>query len=240
MAFSMTHRMTSRPTKYLIGIDEAGRGPLAGPLSVAAVCVPVGVAVADICAGVTDSKKLSPSRREEIYCVLETARTKTVRPTVRPRGSDKAMQHPVLHRGGMVCMYAHTHIMPATLDKWGMGKALRVAVARVLDKLAIDPGQARVLLDGSLKAPATYTDQQTIIKGDLTEPIIGAASIIAKVRRDRAMVRYARRYPQYGFEQHKGYGTRAHCKAVQTYGPCAIHRQRFLNNFIVSDPRGLT
>lgn len=209
--------MVSSKTKYLVGIDEAGRGPLAGPLSVAAVCVPVGVDVADICAGVTDSKRLSPSRREEIYKNIETL---SVQPSVRLSG---------LHKGGAIITFAHAHIMPATLDRWGMGKALRVAVARVLDKLELDPARVKVLLDGSLRAPAEYTDQQTIIKGDLTEPIIGAASIIAKVRRDRTMVRYAAQYPEYGFERHKGYGTVVHRRAIRRCGPCVIHRQRFLS-----------
>ncbi|MEX0924688.1 MAG: ribonuclease HII [Candidatus Paceibacterota bacterium] len=214
--------------KYLIGIDEAGRGPLAGPLSVAAVCVPVGVNILDICEGVTDSKKLSPERREEIYRVLENAQIKNS----RPRSSDKAMQHRVLHRGGEVCMYAHTHVMPSTLDRWGMTKSLQVAVARVLGKLPVDPKEVRVLLDGSLKAPAEYENQETIIKGDCSESIIGAASIIAKVRRDQSMVRYAKQYPEYGFEQHKGYGTVVHRARIKKYGPCVIHRKRFIKRLI--------
>lgn len=188
---------------YVVGIDEAGRGPLAGPLSVAAVCLPIDQSVNDICVGVADSKQLSAEKREELFFyIINHAR------------------------------WAHVHIMPTSLDRLGMTKALSTAVARVLAKLNPPPERAEIKLDGTLKAPPAYARQKTITKGDITEPIISAASIVAKVRRDRSMIRYAKQFPQYGFERHKGYGTSAHRQAIEQHGPCRIHRKRFLKSVV--------
>jgi len=114
------------------------------------------------------------------------------------------------------------------IDRNGMGWALRTAVARVLAKLSLPLNETSILLDGGLKAPANYINQKTIIRGDEKEWLIALASIIAKVKRDRFLVRLARKYPEYGFERHKGYGTKAHYEAIKRYGLCQIHRKSFL------------
>lgn len=204
--------------RYIVGIDEAGRGPLAGPLSVAAVCLSVQKRLStkeiieDICLGVRDSKQLSFKNRDHIFDKLVTASKST--------------------ESGF--SYSATFVKPATIDRWGMSKALHSAVSRVLSKLNISPDISDIRLDGSLKAPDEYKNQETIIKGDVTEPVISAASVIAKVRRDQAMIRYSKVFPEYGFDRHKGYGTFEHRKAIKKYGPSEIHRQIFLRNVIKS------
>ncbi len=123
--------------------------------------------------------------------------------------------------------------MPAhEIDGMGISHAIEKAIHIVLDTLSLDPTQTEVLLDGSLKAPKKFSIQTTIIKGDEKIPLIGAASIVAKVIRDRHMEEQARLYPQYGFEKHKGYGTDQHRKAIRKHGPCAIHRKTFLSRIL--------
>lgn len=190
--------------KFVLGVDEAGRGPLAGPVSVGAVIVQQGFDVATEFPGVADSKKLSEKKREALYAMLE-ARTAMgdVRFTVEFESA-------------------------LTIDTDGIAPAVRRAVARAVTKLAPDASLVRVQLDGSLRAPVEYA-QETIIGGDASIPLISLASIAAKVERDRLMCRLAEEYPQYGFETHKGYGTRAHYEALGEHGLCAIHRRTFIH-----------
>ena len=193
--------------RYLIGIDEAGRGPLAGPVSVGAVMVPGDFDVLSAFPGVKDSKLLSPEKREEIYAEA----------TRRERAGDIRF---------CVRFSAHTYI-----DEFGITKAVQSAVARGVRALAQRPDDVKVFLDGLLCAPLQY-EQETIIHGDILVPIISLASVIAKVSRDRVMRRFARSFPQYGFEQHKGYGTKQHCVAIERFGTCPIHRMTYCTRFL--------
>ena len=198
--------------KRLIGIDEAGRGPIAGPVAVAvfAVSKEVQYRVLDFFPKrkVRDSKKLAPAVREQIFKLLQKAKT----------------------RGEI--SYAVSFSSTRIIDRRGITFAIRRALATSLKKLGVNPRQATVLLDGGLKAPEEFIFQRTIIKGDEKEPVIALASFMAKVSRDRKMRRFALKYPRYGFEAHKGYGTRAHYKALKKYGLSAIHRRSFLKNIV--------
>ncbi|MBI2052817.1 MAG: ribonuclease HII [Candidatus Ryanbacteria bacterium] len=185
-------------SKVIIGIDEAGRGPLAGPLVVAAVA---GIDAKDL-RGIRDSKRLTKLGRERWYRFL------------RQKG---------------LCRFAS--VSPHAIDCNGIVPSTRKAVGRLLSRLSKNYKQkttnCSILLDGSLFAPKTYKNQRTVIRGDERIPIIAAASIIAKVTRDRKMMKMHIQYPLYGFERHKGYGTRAHFAAIRTHGLSDIHRRSF-------------
>ena len=209
---------------YIIGIDEVGRGALAGPVTVAVVAIKIKIThkrsisrfdldIFDVLAGIKDSKRLTPQQREEWAKKLKY---------------DQRF------------MWAVASVSAKVIDKIGIAKAANLAVARVIRKplrLSFNSFRVRrpsrdmlLLLDGGLKAPECY-NQQTIIRGDETIPIIAAASIIAKVHRDRLMVRHHKRFPRYGFDSHKGYGTLKHRKAIRRYGVIfSLHRQRFLTH----------
>jgi ribonuclease HII len=187
---------------FVIGVDEAGRGPLAGPVAVGAVSVPADFDWG-LLDGVTDSKKLSPEKREMIF---NRARVLKKRGTIR---------------------YRVSLVNARMIDREGITSAVRLGIMRSLSALEIDPKDARVKLDGLLYAPPRYTFQETIIRGDESELVIGLASILAKVTRDRYMMRTARKYPAYSFDRHKGYGTRAHKLAIHTHGLCVLHRRSF-------------
>lgn len=199
--------------KYVIGIDEAGRGPLAGPVSVGAVLVPADFDWV-LVEGVRDSKKLSEKRREEIF---EHAQGLTETSGLR---------------------FAVSTSSAAYIDKYGIVPAIRRALAEALSRFEIEPADCRVLLDGSLRAPAEYTNQETIIRGDDTEPVISLASIMAKVTRDRLMKKLSPKYPAYDFHVHKGYGTAAHLKLIREVGLCEIHRATFCTR-LTSDTKTL-
>lgn len=188
----------------MLGVDEAGRGPLAGPVSVGVVAVADGFDVAKEFPGVADSKKLSEKNREKLFQMLAA---RVVLGDVR---------------------FAVEFGSAETIDREGIAAAVRRAVSRGVNALAPDAALVRVQLDGSLKAPPEYS-QETIINGDDLIPLISLASIAAKVLRDRLMMELAQRYPHYGFEKHKGYGTKLHYEMLATYGPCAIHRRSFLH-----------
>jgi ribonuclease HII len=193
--------------KYLIGIDEAGRGPLAGPVSVGAVMVPVDFDWSLI-EGVRDSKKLSEKKREVIF----------------ERAHELAQ--------GSALRFAVSTSSASYIDTYGIVPAIKRALSEALSHLEIAPEDCHVLLDGGLSAPAAYIHQETIIRGDDTEPVISLASIMAKVTRDRLMCRLAEKYPAYGFEVHKGYGTEAHCKSIRTHGLSGIHRATFCSRIL--------
>lgn len=190
--------------RFVLGVDEAGRGPLAGPVAVGIVAVPEGFDVAREFPGVADSKKLSEKKREAIFALLETR----------------------VARGD--ARFSVELESAETIDTEGIATAVRRALARGVNALAPDAALVRVELDGALKAPPEYV-QETIIGGDATVPLISLASIAAKVTRDRLMLKLAEKYPEYGFEKHKGYGTKMHYDMLQKHGLCAIHRRSFVH-----------
>ncbi len=190
--------------RFMLGVDEAGRGPLAGPVSVGIVAVPEGFNVAQEFPGVADSKKISEKKREKIFAMLEA---RSARGDVR---------------------FAVEFESAEMIDREGIVRAVHSALSRGVNALAPDAALVTVKLDGALRAPSEYS-QETIIHGDALIPIISLASIAAKVSRDRLMLELSARYPEYGFEKHKGYGTKAHYAQLRKYGPSAIHRRSFLH-----------
>lgn len=192
----------------VVGIDEAGRGPLAGPVAVAALAFLTPAARMLMKASLTkDSKQLSEKAREAWYEKLVEAK-----------------------RAGAIA-YAVSFVSAVRIDRVGIVRAIAAAMASSLRRLPVSPLQAQVLLDGALSAPACYKYQKTIIRGDETIPAIALASIVAKVSRDRLMYRYAKKYPLYGFDEHKGYGTAKHYAALKKYGLSPLHRKSFLKSF---------
>lgn len=196
---------STKALRWILGVDEAGRGPLAGPVAVGIVAVPENFNVAREFPGIADSKQLSEAAREKLYAQLRERR----------------------EAGDLdFCVrFASADV----IDGRGLTKAVAGAVARGVRFLAPKPRDARIYLDGLLHAPPEYA-QQTIIGGDELLPVIALASIAAKVTRDRRMRAFARLFPNYGFEEHKGYGTKSHYAALKRHGPCEIHRRSFLEN----------
>ncbi len=193
-----------KAAKWLIGVDEAGRGPLAGPVAVGVVQVPSDFDWSLI-PGVGDSKKKTPEKREALF---------------------RRAQHLRHHRE---LDFAVAMVGPSVIDEKGIVYAINLAMQRCITRLDLDPATCHFKLDGSLHAPAEFS-QQTIIKGDDKERVIGLASIMAKVTRDKYMARIARRCTQYGFEQHMGYGTKSHRQAIANYGKSPIHRVSYCKN----------
>lgn len=192
---------------YVIGVDEVGRGPIAGPICVGA-CLVRARKQNSFLRGVKDSKQLSAKERILWANYLQSAAAEGR------------------------CLFATAFVGEKRVDREGLSAALKIAVCRTLRKLGVIPRTCRVLLDGALRAPRAFAFQETIIGGDEKEPLIAAASIIAKVRRDRYMFRLSKKFPEYGFEQHKGYGTKKHAAALRKYGPCPAHRITFLKKFL--------
>lgn len=191
---------------HTIGVDEAGRGPLAGPVAVGVVVVPYDFDWGLI-PKVNDSKQVKEADREVIY-----RRAK------------------VLRREGILD-FSVSLVSAAVIDRIGIARSVERGITRGLARLARNPLTVHVKLDGLLHAPVEYRSQETIIKGDAKEKVIGLASILAKVTRDAYMVRIARDHPEYGFEIHKGYGTRAHCAHIESYGLSPVHRRSFTKRF---------
>ena len=190
-----------------VGIDEVGRGPLAGPVTVCAFAVKSGFDM-HFLRGITDSKKLSRQKREYWSRKLRNAR-----------------------REGDV-FFAISSVSAREIDRRGIVKAVQVAIRTALRKLDLNTNQTEIFLDGSLKAPTKFLQQKTIIGGDRKHRLISAASVLAKVHRDAHMTRLASRYSVYGFEIHKGYGTRIHRKIIKKHGICKEHRGSFCRNII--------
>lgn len=191
-------KLWARGYKYVIGLDEAGRGPLAGPIVAAAVCFlqTPGVCRQDL-RGINDSKKLSEKQREFFYNIL------TKRPDLR---------------------WGVGIVSEKLIDKINILQATKLAMKKSLCDIGLDADF--LLIDGNFKI--NYSAQQKpIIKGDQKVFSIAAASIIAKVTRDRLMQKYHKKYPHYGFDMHKGYGTKAHFVNLEKFGPCKIHRKTF-------------
>ena len=179
--------------QLICGVDEAGRGPLAGPVCAAAVIMPQNVEIP----GLNDSKKLSDKRRRELFPIIkETA-----------------------------IAYAVVLVDEKKIDEINILQATFRAMEQAVAELAANPDY--VLVDGN-KLPALTIQAKAVVHGDSLSGSIAAASILAKVTRDDLMLEYAKDFPQYGFEIHKGYGTKAHCAAILEHGPCPIHRTTFL------------
>lgn len=197
--------------KWIVGVDEAGRGPLAGPVAVG-ICVVPSDFDWGLIPGVGDSKKLTEQKREELF-----ARAQYLR------------HHRKLD-------FAVGQVGAPIIDEKGIVYAINLAMKRCIKRLGIHPDTHHIKLDGSLYAPVEFT-QETIIKGDDKEKVIGLASIAAKVTRDRYMQKIDRKYTQYNFATHKGYGTKAHREAISSYGKSPIHRVSYCKN-IVYDTQG--
>ncbi len=179
----------------ICGIDEAGRGPLAGPVVAGAVILPKDCEIL----GLNDSKKLSEKRREKLY--------------------DEIMEKATAVGAGVVGS--------RRIDEINILQADYEAMCEAIGKLSVMP---QILLNDAVTIPHVRIPQKNIVHGDAKSVSIAAASIIAKVTRDRMMEEYDALFPEYGFARHKGYGTADHYAAIRKYGPCAIHRMSFLRN----------
>lgn len=187
--------LIGRGYKLIAGVDEVGRGPLAGPVVTAAVIMPTD----DIIEGVDDSKKLSEKKREKL---AELIKSKAI-------------------------AYSVARIESEEIDETNILNAVRKCMYNAVKSLTIMPDIT--LVDGvdlHLPIPAEY-----VVKGDSLSYSIGCASIVAKVYRDNLMKEYAKEYPEYGFEKHKGYGTKNHIETIKEIGPCKLHRKTFIKNF---------
>jgi len=183
--------------KIIAGIDEVGRGPLAGPLVLGIVACSK-ESIRKNLTGIKDSKKTTPTKRIEWY--------------------KKIKNNPEI-------IFKTISITPKQIDKYGLSPSIKQGIARLIEKL--DKNPHHIFLDGSLFAPKKYK-QTTVIKGDEKIPIISAASIIAKVKRDNHMIRIHKKFPNYRFDLHKGYGTKLHIKLIKKHGLSEIHRTTFL------------
>ena len=179
--------------ELICGVDEAGRGPLAGPVCAAAVILPRGIEIP----GLTDSKKISEKKREELYNII----------------IDKALAYGIAFAS--VEEIEEHNILAATF----------IAMNRAISQL--DPAPKLALIDGN-RTKGIELESRSVVKGDSRCADIAAASILAKVTRDRYMLQMAEQFPQYHFEKHKGYGTKLHYEALRQYGPSEIHRLSFL------------
>jgi ribonuclease HII len=189
--------------RWIVGVDEAGRGPLAGPVAVGAVAVPAKLSLGWHFPGLADSKKLSEKKREELY----------------KKAQDLQRQN--------ILRYIVVFSSAGNIDKRGIARVLRQSVWRGVSAIAPEPELYKIFLDGLLEAPKEY-EQETVIRGDSLVPVISLASVLAKVSRDRLMLKYAKKFPNYGFEKHKGYGTAMHYEAIKKHGLCDIHRRTYI------------
>ena len=184
------------PYDLICGVDEAGRGPLAGPVCAAAVILPKGLVIP----GLNDSKKLTDKRRRELFPIIQQE----------------------------AVTFGIAFASQEEIDEINILQATFLAMRRAIDQL--DPKPDFALIDGNRETDFGVPCK-TVIKGDSLSANIAAASVLAKVTRDNWMIEAAEKYPGYGFEIHKGYGTKAHYAALEKIGPCAIHRRTFLKKF---------
>ena len=180
----------------ICGVDEAGRGPLAGPVCAAAVVLPEHLQIP----GLTDSKKLTDKKRRELFPIIQ--------------------EQAVAYGIGLAS--------EQEIDEINILQATFLAMGRALEQLSVRPEIA--LIDGNRETDFGLP-VKTVVKGDSLSVNIAAASVLAKVTRDNLMLELAQQYPEYGFDIHKGYGTKAHYEALRKYGPCPIHRRSFLKKF---------
>ena len=193
-AIEKTH--FERGIGVICGVDEAGRGPLAGPVCAAAVILPPNIELP----GLNDSKKMTDKRRRELFPIIQ----------------EKAVAYGI----GFA-----TH---EEIDQINILQATYLAMERAVAQLGVAP--ELLLIDGN-RSKDFGIPVETVVKGDSLSASIAAASVLAKVSRDDLMLKAAEDYPQYGFDVHKGYGTKAHYEALRVHGPCAIHRMTFLKKF---------
>ncbi len=186
--------------QIICGVDEAGRGPLAGPVCAAAVILPANMEIP----GLKDSKKLTDKRRRELFPVIKEC----------------------------AIAYGIGFADHSEIDEINILQATFLAMDRAISALNVKPDLA--LIDGNREKDFGMP-VKTVVHGDSLSANIAAASILAKVTRDDLMMEMAKKYPQYGFEVHKGYGTKAHYQALKTYGPCPMHRMTFLKKFYGTD-----
>lgn len=179
------------------GIDEAGRGPLAGPVYAASVILPRGLVIE----GLNDSKKLTERKRELLFPVIKES----------------------------AVSFGIGFATEREIDELNILQATFLAMRRAVEGMELHPDYA--LVDGNLM-PELGIPGEPVVKGDAVSFSIAAASILAKVSRDRVMVEWDERYPQYGFAKHKGYGTKLHTEAILAYGPCELHRRTFLKKLL--------
>ena len=182
----------------ICGVDEAGRGPLAGPVCAAAVILPEGAVIE----GLDDSKKLTEKKREKLYDIIK----------------ETAVAYSVAY--GTLEEIESVNILEATY----------LAMNRAIEGLNVKPDFA--LIDGNRVPRGIKIPCETIVKGDSKSMSVAAASVLAKVTRDRLMLEYDKKYPEYNFKKHKGYGTKEHTELIKQYGPCEIHRPSFLKNIL--------
>jgi ribonuclease HII len=197
-----------KKSQWIIGIDEVGRGPLAGPVTVCAVAMSYTaykkILLKNAWAGVNDSKKMTPVTRKKSYL-----------------GAQLLSKRGDIH-------YVVTSRTAKQIDKKGIAACIRECIAANLRRLNLRNEDCTILLDGSLKAPAEYKKQKTIIRGDSSEKIISLASVIAKVERDHYMIALSKKHPAFSWHQNKGYGTKAHIAAIKKEGLTLFHRKSFL------------
>lgn len=195
--YSIENEYKARGYNIICGIDEAGRGPLAGPVYAAAVILPPDCVID----GLNDSKKLTEKKREKLFDEIK----------------EKALA------------YGIASADEKEIDEINILNATFLAMKRAVDSLSVKPDLA--LVDGNQK-PHTGIEEVTVVKGDAKSMSIAAASVLAKVSRDRFMLETAKEYPQYEFERHKGYGTKLHYEKIAQYGVCEIHRRTFLKKIL--------
>lgn len=197
MDYSYEKLAAAKGYKSICGIDEAGRGPLAGPVYAAAVILPIDLEID----GLNDSKKLSEKKREALFDII----------------CEKAISYSI----GIAT--------EEEIDEINILNATFLAMRRAVDGLHIKPDYA--LIDGN-QHPGLSIADETVIKGDGKSMSIAAASILAKVSRDRFMLEIAQKYPEYCFEKHKGYGTKLHYEMIEKYGVSPVHRKSFLKKIL--------
>ena len=193
LLYDIEEALENKGFNLICGVDEAGRGPLAGDVYAAAVILPKGL----IIDGLDDSKKLSEKKREALFDVI----------------TENAVA------------YGIASATPRQIDEMNRLNAVMYAMNEAVKKLS--PSADYALIDGNI-ARGFSIPCETVIKGDAKSPSIAAASILAKVSRDRECYVLDEKYPEYGFAKHKGYGTKAHMEALFKYGPCPVHRRTFL------------
>lgn len=196
--FTYENAAKEKGYNLICGVDEAGRGPLAGPVCAAAVILPENLEIE----GLNDSKKLSEKKREQLYDVI----------------IEKSLA------------YCVAYSTLEEIETFNILEATFLAMNRAIEGLSVKPDYA--IIDGNRVPRNIKIDCETLVKGDFKSASVAAASILAKVSRDRLLLEYDKKYPLYGFAAHKGYGTKAHTEAIIKYGPCEIHRLSFLKNIL--------
>ena len=196
--YSVENEIKAKGYKFVCGVDEAGRGPLAGPVCAAAVILPESL----IIDGLNDSKKLTEKKREALYDVI----------------IEKAVA------------YSIAFASVEEIEEFNILNATFLAMTRAVEGLDIPADFA--IIDGNKIPPDLKIPSVSVVKGDSASFSIAAASVLAKVTRDRLMLKFDEQYPEYNFKKHKGYGTKEHIEAIGKYGACKEHRMSFMRKFL--------